>query len=67
MTERMNLIVGNWKMNATHLEAIQMVQKLSYRLELKDYDRVEVVVAPPFTCLRSVQTVIEADHLRIVL
>ncbi|MGH8950711.1 MAG: triose-phosphate isomerase, partial [Acidimicrobiia bacterium] len=42
-------------------------QKLSYRLELKDYDRVEVVVAPPFTCLRSVQTVIEADHLRIVL
>ena len=67
MTERKNLIVGNWKMNATHLEAIQMVQKLSYRLELKDYDRVEVVVAPPFTCLRSVQTVIEADHLRIVL
>jgi len=67
MTERKNLIVGNWKMNATHLEAIQMVQKLSYRLELKDYDRVDVVVAPPFTSLRSVQTVIEADHLRIGL
>ncbi len=63
MTERKSLIVGNWKMNATHLEAIQMVQKLSYRLEVRDYDRVEVVVAPPFTCLRSVQTVIEADRL----
>jgi triosephosphate isomerase len=67
MSERKNLIVGNWKMNATHLEAIQMVQKLSYRLELKDHDRVEVVVAPPFTSLRSVQTVIEADRLRIGL
>ncbi len=54
-------------MNATHLEAIQMVQKLSYRLDHADYDRVEVVVAPPFTALRSAQTVIEADRLRIVL
>src|SRR3990170_2677210 len=67
MSDRKNLIVGNWKMNATHLEAIQMVQKLSYRLEAKDHDRVEVVVAPPFTSLRSVQTVIEADRLRIGL
>jgi triosephosphate isomerase len=67
VTERKNLIVGNWKMNATHLEAIQMVQKLSYRLELEDHARVDVVVAPPFTSLRSAQTVIEADHLRILL
>jgi triosephosphate isomerase len=67
MTDRKNLIVGNWKMNATHLETIQMVQKLSYRLEYEDYDRVEVVIAPPFTALRSAQTVIEADHLRIGL
>jgi triosephosphate isomerase len=67
MTERRSLVVGNWKMNATHLEAIQMVQKLSYRLESKDHDRVDVVVAPPFTSLRSVQTVIEADRLRIGL
>lgn len=65
--ERKDLIAGNWKMNATHLEAIQMVQKLSYRLELSDYDRVDVVVIPPFTSLRSVQTVIEADHLPIQL
>ena len=67
MVERKNLIVGNWKMHASHLEAIQMVQKLSYRLELEDYERVEVIVAPPFTSLRSVQTVIEADRLRIGL
>jgi triosephosphate isomerase len=64
---RKNLMVGNWKMNATHLEAIQMVQKLSYRLDARDYDRVEVVVCPPFTALRSVQTVIEADRLSIRL
>ncbi len=64
---RKTFICGNWKMNATHLDAIQMVQKLSYRLELQDYDRVDVAVAPPFTSLRSVQTVIEADHLPILL
>ncbi len=64
---RKDLIAGNWKMNATHLEAIQMVQKLSYRLDHPDYDRVDVVVCPPFTALRSVQTVIESDHLRMRL
>jgi triosephosphate isomerase (TIM) len=67
MTERTPLMVGNWKMNANHLEAIQMVQKLSYRLEAGDYERVEAVVAPPFTSLRSVQIVIEQDHMRIGL
>jgi triosephosphate isomerase len=64
---RKDLIAGNWKMNATHLEAIQMVQKLSYRLDPDDYTRVDVVVCPPFTALRSVQTVIESDHLPIHL
>ncbi|HIE22387.1 MAG TPA: triose-phosphate isomerase, partial [Acidimicrobiia bacterium] len=67
MTERKPLIVGNWKMHATHLEAIQMVQKLSYRLDLEDFERVEVVVAPPFTALRSVQIVIDQDRMRIGL
>jgi triosephosphate isomerase len=67
MSERKPLIVGNWKMHATHLEAIQMVQKLSYRLDLDDYERVEVVVAPPFTALRSVQIVIDQDRMRIGL
>jgi triosephosphate isomerase len=64
---RKDLIAGNWKMHTNHLEAIQMVQKLGYRLEPGDYDRVDVVVCPPFTSLRSVQTVIEADYLRIAL
>ena len=64
---RKNLMAGNWKMNASHLDAIQMVQKLSYRLDPADYERVDVVVCPPFTALRSVQTVIEADHLEIHL
>ena len=64
---RKDLIAGNWKMNASHLDAIQMVQKLGYRLDPADYDRVDVVVCPPFTALRSVQTVIEADYLRIEL
>lgn len=67
MTERKDLICGNWKMHSNHLEAIQMIQKLHYRLELDDYDRVEVVVAPPFTSLRSAQTVIEVDRMRIGL
>jgi triosephosphate isomerase len=64
---RKDLIAGNWKMHANHLEAIQMVQKLSYRLDPADYQRVDVVVCPPFTALRSVQTVIESDHLPIGL
>lgn len=64
---RRDLIVGNWKMHANHLEAIQMVQKLSYRLDLNDYDRVEVVIAPAFTALRSVQTTIEVDKMPISL
>ncbi len=64
---RKPLIAGNWKMNATHLEAIQMIQKLSYRLDGADHDRVDVVVCPPFTALRSAQTVIETDHLLIQL
>ena len=64
---RKDLIVGNWKMNATHLETIQMVQKLSYRLDAADYQRVDVALCPPFTALRSAQTVIETDHLQIGL
>ena len=64
---RKDLIAGNWKMNASHLDAIQMVQKLSYRLDPSDHARVDVVVAPPFTALRSAQTVIETDHLLILL
>jgi triosephosphate isomerase len=64
---RKDLIAGNWKMHATHLDAIQMIQKLSYRLDPGDYARVDVVVCPPFTALRSAQTVIESDHLLVGL
>lgn len=64
---RKDLIAGNWKMHTTHLEAIQMVQKLSYRLDPSDYERVDVVVCPPLTALRSAQTVIETDKLEIGL
>src|SRR3954454_3210972 len=62
-TGRKPIMAGNWKMHHTHLDAIQVVQKLSYRLSTEDYERCEVVICPSFTALRSVQTVIEADKL----
>ena len=64
---RKPIMAGNWKMHHTHLDAIQLTQKLSYRLGAEDYERCEVVVCPTFTSLRSVQTVIEADNLPIGL
>jgi triosephosphate isomerase (TIM) len=63
VVERIPIIAANWKMHKTHLEAIQTVQKLSYLLDRKDADRVEVVICPPFTALRSVQTLIDSDRL----
>ena len=66
-TGRKPIMAGNWKMHHTHLDAIQVVQKLSYRLSTEDYERCEVVVCPTFTSLRAVQTVIEADNLPIGL
>ncbi|HKA94100.1 MAG TPA: triose-phosphate isomerase [Acidimicrobiia bacterium] len=65
--ERRPIMAGNWKMHYTHLDAIQVVQKLSYRLEQRDYKECEIVVCPPFTALRSVQTVLEADRIPILL
>ena len=62
---RLPLMAGNWKMNENHLEAIALVQKLAFTLTGKDYDCVEVAVLPPFTALRSVQTLIDGDKLRI--
>jgi triosephosphate isomerase len=52
-------------MNLNHLEAIAVTQKLSYSLDDKDYDAVDVVVLPPFTDIRSVQTLIDGDRLRL--
>ena len=62
---KLPLIAGNWKMNLNHLEAIALVQKLAFTLTPRDYTFVEVVVLPPFTDLRSVQTLVDGDKLRI--
>ena len=62
---RLPLMAGNWKMHCNHLEAIALVQKLAFTLTAKDFDAVEVAVLPPFTALRSVQTLIDGDKLRI--
>lgn len=67
--ERTPLIAGNWKMNLDHLQAIAFVQKLSWALKdaRHDYAEVEVAVFPPFTDLRSVQTLLAADKLSLKL
>jgi triosephosphate isomerase (TIM) len=62
---RLPLMAGNWKMHENHLEAIALVQKLAFTLTGKDFDAVEVAVLPPFTALRSVQTLVDGDKLRI--
>jgi triosephosphate isomerase len=64
--DRLPLIAGNWKMNLNHLEAIGLVQKLAFSLSDPDYDAVDVAVLPPFTDLRSVQTLIDGDRLRLL-
>jgi triosephosphate isomerase len=63
--KRKPLIAGNWKMNMNHLEAIALVQKIAFTLPDKYYDAVDVTVIPPFTDLRGVQTLVDADKLRI--
>ncbi len=65
MSARTPLMAGNWKMNLNHLEAIAHVQKLAFTLADKDYEAVEVAVLPPFTDLRSVQTLVDGDKLKI--
>jgi len=64
---RRPLISGNWKMHHNHFEAISLVQKLSYAITDEDHEVVDVSVHPPFTDLRSVQTVLEADDIPIAL
>ena len=64
---RKPLISANWKMNHNHFEAIQTIQRLSYALSASDYENVDVSVHPPFTDLRSLQTLIEADDIPISL
>ncbi|MCE2735733.1 MAG: triose-phosphate isomerase [Acidimicrobiaceae bacterium] len=64
---RRPLISGNWKMHQNHYEAIQFMQKLAYLVGKDDFEAVDVSVHPPFTDIRSVQTLIEADSLRFLL
>ncbi len=64
---RKPIISGNWKMHHNHFEAIQTVQKLAYAIDDSDTAAVEVSVHPPFTDLRSIQTVIESDRMEIHL
>jgi len=65
MSKRRPLMAGNWKMNLNHLEAIAHVQKLAYSLNERELAEVEVVVIPPFTDIRSVQTLIDGDKYKI--
>jgi triosephosphate isomerase len=67
MADRKPIIAGNWKMNQTHTDAISLVRTLSYDLREQDYERVDVVVCPPFTALRSVQLVLEDEYIPIAL
>jgi triosephosphate isomerase (TIM) len=60
---RLTLIAGNWKMNLNHLEAIGLVQKLAFSLTEQQFDAVEVAVLPPFTDIRSVQTLVDGDKM----
>ena len=64
---RTPLMAGNWKMNLNHQEAVVLTQKLAWTLSAKkhDYGQVEVVVLPPFTDLRSVQTLVDGDQLLV--
>jgi triosephosphate isomerase len=67
ITKRKPLISANWKMNHNHFESIQVIQKLAYLLTKEDFLAVDISVHPPFTDLRSLQTLIDADSLRFLL
>jgi len=62
---RQPLIAGNWKMNLNHFEAIALVQKIAFSLKPQHFDAVDVTVLPPFTDIRSVQTLVDGDKLRL--
>jgi triosephosphate isomerase len=67
VSERRPILAANWKMHKTHLEAIQAVQKLSYLLDGDDSERVEIVICPSFTSLRSIDTLMASDRLPYAL
>ena len=63
---RKPLIAGNWKMNLNHLEAIALIQKLDYTLNDADFNAVDIAVLPPFTDIRSVQTLVDGDKIDLL-
>jgi triosephosphate isomerase len=65
LAARKPLIAGNWKMHLNHLEAIALTQKLGFALVDKDFAAADIAVLPPFTALRSVQTLIDGDRLQL--
>ncbi len=65
MADRKPLMAGNWKMNLNHLEAIALVQKLAFALNEDDFAAVDVAVLPPFTDIRSVQTLVDGDKYEL--
>ena len=67
MTDRKPLISGNWKMHHNHFDAIAMVQKLGYLVTADDVESVDVSIHPPFTDLRSIQTLLDFDKLPFTL
>jgi len=62
---RTPLMAGNWKMNLNHIEAIALVQKLAYTFNADDYSALEIAVIPPFTDIRSVQTLVDGDKIAL--
>ncbi|GAA0345085.1 triose-phosphate isomerase [Actinoallomurus spadix] len=64
--QRKPLIAGNWKMNLTHFEGIAHVQKVAFGLKDADYEAVDVAMLPPFTFIRSIQMLVDADKLKLV-
>ena len=62
---RTPLMAGNWKMNLNHIEAIALVQKFAYTLTADDFAALEIVVIPPFTDIRSVQTLVDGDKIAL--
>lgn len=63
---RTPLMAGNWKMNLNHIEAIALVQKLSYTFNDEDFANLDIAVLPPFTDIRSVQTLVDGDKLQLL-
>jgi len=67
VSNRRPVMAANWKMHHDHLAAIQVIQKLSYRLDASDYDACDIVVCPPFTDVRPLQNLLEGDNIPLLL